>query len=214
MHETHLIFRGHKASIDQVTMLDDSRYISGGQDGSLCLWKDTQKKPLCTHQASHGLDDSGISPKWVCSLAALKMTDVFASGSYDGVVRLWQADTEKRRITETLSVEVGGIVNALALSSDLIVAGTGRDHKYGKWFQDKTCGNEIVVMKLPVAMAETSADMNDDEDMEEFESEVEDSVDGHADGMNDENEDDDLNEDEDEEDDEEDDEDESEEEDE
>ena len=41
--DSHLVFRGHKASIDNVQYLTPESYISSGQDGSLCVWKETQK---------------------------------------------------------------------------------------------------------------------------------------------------------------------------
>jgi len=158
-HETHLVYRGHKSSIDTVTMLDDNRYMSGGQDGTLCLWKDTTKKPVAQNLSSHGLE--GGVPRWICSLEALKMSDLVVSGSYDGYVRLWEADVDRRSIEETMSVPVGGVVNALAVSSKLIVAGTGRDHRYGRWFIDKSCKNELVVMQLPNTIGGSDHDDND-----------------------------------------------------
>lgn len=70
---------------------------------SLAVWSVKRKKPLCTMQAAHGLDASGL-PRWVSSVGAwrvghfdrrwrltwLQYGDVFASGSYDGKLRLWQ----------------------------------------------------------------------------------------------------------------------------
>ena len=161
-NETHLILRGHKASIDNVSMVDDSRYVSGGQDGSLCLWKETQKKPVIYKHACHGMDEFGRCPRWICSVAALKMSDLVVSGSYDGYVRLWEANSEKKKMNEMVNIAVKGVVNDLAVSSRLIVAATGKEHKYGRWFTNKSCDNEVVVMRLPGDMTDSMLHRNRD----------------------------------------------------
>lgn len=55
-------------------------------------------------------------------------------GSYDGYVRLWNVNaSENRTLTPHLALPVDGFVNSLALSSSLVVAGTGQEHRLGRY---------------------------------------------------------------------------------
>lgn len=91
--ETQLIFRGHEASIDCVSMTNEEIFVSGSQDGCVAVWSVRKKKPIATRPRAHGLNGCGSASgldNWISSVAAMRFTDVFASGSCDGVVRLWQ----------------------------------------------------------------------------------------------------------------------------
>ena len=64
---------------------------------SIAVWFTTQKKPKAiAHNAHNGLvdstqpDESNKKGEWIASVAALKNTDLFASGSSDGFIRLWR----------------------------------------------------------------------------------------------------------------------------
>jgi ribosomal RNA-processing protein 9 len=92
--ETQLIFRGHEASIDCVSMTNEEIFVSGSQDGSVAVWSVRKKKPIASRPRAHGLGGCDVAnslDNWISSVAAMRFTDVFASGSCDGVVRLWQA---------------------------------------------------------------------------------------------------------------------------
>ncbi len=91
--ETQLIFRGHEASIDCVSMTNEEIFVSGSQDGCVAVWNVRKKKPIASRPRAHGRDGCGAVSgldNWVSSVAAMRFTDVFASGSCDGNVRLWQ----------------------------------------------------------------------------------------------------------------------------
>jgi ribosomal RNA-processing protein 9 len=122
--------------------------VAGAQDGSLSLWSDSAKKAVASHGAAHGFEND-TNARWVVSLAAIKMSDVVASGSYDGYVRLWRADAHgSRRIEEIGALPVRGFVNSLALSTNLIVAGSGNEHKLGRWWHIPGNLNKITVWRL------------------------------------------------------------------
>ena len=164
--ESHLVFRGHKSSVDAVQLLTEESFISGGQDGMLCLWKDTQKKPIASVLNAHGMESSG-NPNWVSSIASIKMSDMAASGSNDGYVRIWNANALNRSLEQVAAVKVEGFVNSLALSSRLVVAGTGREHRLGRWWCMKGNKNKVVVMRLPEEV--TNPESEDEESSEEGE---------------------------------------------
>ncbi len=182
-HETHLVYRGHKASIDCVTMLNDNHFASGGQDGTIHLWKDSQKKPVAAAQMAHGTERSSI-PRWITSLTALKMSDLIVSGSHDGMMRLWQADAEKRLLQERMALPVHGVINTIAVSSDIIVAGTGKDHKYGRWISEKKAENALVIYRMPDRHELKSDSTSDSEDESEEQSGSEDERDNNDSGSN------------------------------
>ena len=92
--ETQLIFRGHEASIDCVSMTNEEIFVSGSQDGAVAVWSVRKKKPIVSRPRAHGMggcDAANSLDNWISSVAAMRFTDVFASGSCDGVVRMWQA---------------------------------------------------------------------------------------------------------------------------
>lgn len=160
--ETHLVFRGHKGSIDSAQYLTDNSFVSAGQDGSLCLWKDGQKAPVRTIHAAHGQQSASSSAgagggpaNWVSSLASVKMSNVVASGSCDGFVRLWTASAEDRLLTPLCAVPVmPGWVNALALSPRLLVAAGGREHRLGRWWNVKGSNNKLTIVRFDSLLQE------------------------------------------------------------
>jgi ribosomal RNA-processing protein 9 len=145
--ETHLVFRGHKGNIDCAQYLTDTSFVSAGQDGALSLWKDAQKHPVRSVAAAHGLQSSAAGANWISSLAALRMSNVVATGSCDGFVRLWSASAEDRQLEALCEVAMPGCVNSLALTPRLLVAGCGKEHKYGRWWSLKGNLNKIRVVR-------------------------------------------------------------------
>jgi len=160
--ETHLVFRGHKGSVDAVRMLTKDSFISGGQDGSLLLWKETQKRPIASIACAHGMEGDGDHdstsatstsrvPRWICSLTSIHSSDLVLSGSYDGKIKFWNANVEGKGLNLVNSLNLQGFVNSLAISSSsrLLVAGTGNEHKMGRWWRLPGSHNKVVIMRLP-----------------------------------------------------------------
>jgi ribosomal RNA-processing protein 9 len=145
--QSHLVFRGHKSSVDSIQMLTDTSFISGGQDGSVCLWKETLKKPVAVCKGSHGIDLA--SPRWVVALGALKNSDLAVSGSYDGYLRLWHSDANASSLRNICSFPMEGFINSIVISNKVIVAGTGCEHRLGRWWKIKGNKNKVHVLKLP-----------------------------------------------------------------
>lgn len=152
--ESHLVFRGDKGSLDAIQLLTEDSFVTGGQDGSLCLWKDTQKKPIRIISAAHGMT-AGCS-NWIGSIASVKMSNLLATGSNDGLVRLWSASAENRQVREVTSIKVDGFVNALAMSPRLLVVGAGREPKLGRWWCEKGNKNKVHVIRFPRDLSKTS----------------------------------------------------------
>lgn len=152
--ESHLVFRGHKSSIDCVSYLDDSSFVTGGQDGTIHLWKNSQKHAVRSVVAAHGSVESckggPSNPRWIVSMSAVSMSNVFASGSNDGFVRIWSASLNSKNLEQVAIIPVRGFVNGLAVSKHLMVAGTGTEHRLGRWSTIRGNCNKIVVKRFKV----------------------------------------------------------------
>lgn len=99
-------------SLDTVAMLDEEHFVSGSDTGAISLWNINRKKPLFTKLRAHGTgsklkfgDQADALPNdvtqngcgWITALAAVRYSDLFASGAGDGYIRLWKVADGKRR---------------------------------------------------------------------------------------------------------------------
>ncbi|CAI1782195.1 hypothetical protein SEUBUCD646_0P04000 [Saccharomyces eubayanus] len=108
-----------EGSIDVVSMVDDSHFLTGSDNGSICLWSLAKKKPIFTERIAHGIlpepslnDISGetdeglrkrqvqgkklLQPFWVTSLYAIPYSNVFVSGSWNGTLKVWKISDNLR----------------------------------------------------------------------------------------------------------------------
>ncbi|KAH9847000.1 WD40 repeat-like protein [Lenzites betulinus] len=111
-----------EGSIDCVAMIDETTFVSGGDSGSIHLWSTQKKKPMFTQGVAHGIDLAHMDtedvamvrkPRWVTALASLRYSDLFASGSWDGEVRLWKLDGKLKSFALIGTISVLGVVNSL-----------------------------------------------------------------------------------------------------
>ncbi|OWZ28388.1 ribosomal RNA-processing protein 9 [Cryptococcus neoformans AD2-60a] len=168
-----------EGSVDCVCMLDDQHFVSGGDSGSLLLWHTGKKKPIFTQAFAHGFTpitaENPIStPCWITSIAALRGTNLFASGSWDGQIRLWALNQELKSFSYVdVEIPAKGFVNSLQLSSlpyetishaslpesgekestkakseILLVAAVGQEPRLGRWMRDKLAKNGVLVARL------------------------------------------------------------------
>lgn len=144
--ETQLVFHGQMlGSMDCIKMVNEQYYVTGSDTGALVLWFDGRKKPAVVVEDAHGKGN------WICSLAVMRGTDVIASGSYDGFVRFWKVDLKMRSLTMVAQVPVPGFVNAMEFDANrrFLIAGTGREHRLGRWMKTKGGKNGIAIVALP-----------------------------------------------------------------
>ncbi|KAM3964539.1 LOW QUALITY PROTEIN: U3 small nuclear riboprotein factor 55K [Aphomia sociella] len=148
VEESQLIFNGPIGSLDEVKLLDEEHFVSGSDNGSLCVWSVLKKKPLCSVNEAHGIEND--VPRWITSLATLLNSDVFASGSYDNSIRLWKVCDMYRKVLPLFSIEVNGFVNSMQFTGDgkhLYVA-VGQEHKGGRWFKLASGKNGLLVVNF------------------------------------------------------------------
>jgi ribosomal RNA-processing protein 9 len=89
---------------------------------SICLWQITKKKPVFTKSLAHGINEypsesEGIigTPRYITALSCLPYGDTFASGSWDGEIRIWKIDERLRSFHQLTTISAPGFVNSLQL---------------------------------------------------------------------------------------------------
>ncbi|XP_031626257.1 U3 small nucleolar RNA-interacting protein 2 [Contarinia nasturtii] len=150
VEESQLVYNGHSGSIDIVKLINEENFISAGDDGTLCLWSAMKKKALCSKELAHGKSDENDQANWISAVATLINTDIIASGSCDGVIRLWKLGENYREMSLLFEVPVRGFVNSLAFTNDgtKLIAAVGQEHRLGRWWRIKEAKNSIIVIPL------------------------------------------------------------------
>lgn len=108
-----------EGSIDVVSMIDDSHFITGSDNGNLALWSISKKKPIHIEREAHGLMEgptletiSGESnhdiklrqlqnkklqhPYWITAIYAIPYSNTFISGSWNGSLKVWSLEENLR----------------------------------------------------------------------------------------------------------------------
>lgn len=148
--ETQLVYNGNSRTIDSVKRLDDNHFLSCDDNGALSLWGTLKKKPLTVVKNAHGIDPLTNEALWISSIACVSNSELFASGSNDGFVRLWTCADNYRSIEELCKIPVKGFVNCMVFSADakFLVLGVGQEHRLGRWGRVKEARNCVIVIDL------------------------------------------------------------------
>jgi ribosomal RNA-processing protein 9 len=103
---------------------------------------------MCELKLVHGKSATGDA-NWITAIATLHNSDLIASGSCDGYVRVWKME-RNREIKLKFEIPVQGFVNSLVFSSDgeRLIAGVGQEHRLGRWWRLKDAKNNVLVIPL------------------------------------------------------------------
>jgi len=96
--DSHLVFRpgGDVGSAECVSVIQDGWFVTGHDDGRLALWKEEKKRPVGNViVAAHGCSSTGGVPRGVLCCDAIGNSDVLATGSNDGYLRLWKVSENR-----------------------------------------------------------------------------------------------------------------------
>lgn len=108
-----------EGSIDVVSMIDDSHFITGSDNGNLSLWSIAKKKPIHTERTAHGvmqgptvdsisgeanqdvrerqlLEKKLMHPYWITAIYAIPYSNTFISGSWNGTLKVWSLEENMR----------------------------------------------------------------------------------------------------------------------
>eukprot|EP01114_Cavostelium_apophysatum_P023179 TRINITY_DN8652_c0_g1_i1.p1 TRINITY_DN8652_c0_g1~~TRINITY_DN8652_c0_g1_i1.p1 ORF type:complete len:445 (-),score=91.01 TRINITY_DN8652_c0_g1_i1:16-1350(-) len=147
VEQTQLVFKGNKSSIDCISMISNDKFMSGSQDGAVTFWSGDKKRPSDNFREAHGNN-------WVTSVASCKYSDLAASGSSNGYIKLWKAPLAKNsKASEINSFAMEGFVNGMTFNSsgNLLLAAIGQEHKWGRWSKIKT-KNALKIIRFPVKL--------------------------------------------------------------
>uniref|UniRef100_A0A7E4VBC5 WD_REPEATS_REGION domain-containing protein n=1 Tax=Panagrellus redivivus TaxID=6233 RepID=A0A7E4VBC5_PANRE len=155
MEDSQLVFNGFNdcISIDTAALIDDDHFVSGSADGSVSIWGAQRKKPLTVVRQAHGRNTTTHEPNWITAVAAAHNTDLVASGSSDGILRLWQISNDYKAIKQIEAYPIKGFVNALRFIDNgrRLVVAIGQEHKNGRWWKVPEAKNSIVVLSVTQA---------------------------------------------------------------
>ncbi|XP_055713477.1 U3 small nucleolar RNA-interacting protein 2 [Phlebotomus papatasi] len=146
--ESQLVYNGHSGNIDSVRLINEENFLSCGDDGSLCVWSTMKKKPLCVQALAHGKSPENNEANWISAIATYTNTDLVASGSCDGFIRVWKLESHFRKCVKIMEIPVPGFVNALAFTPDgnHLIAALGQEHRLGRWWRIAQAKNCIAVI--------------------------------------------------------------------
>jgi len=157
--ETHFIYRGgSKVSYaDCISSISDEWWLTGHNDGVLSLWMQGKKKAAATIFSSHGCygeGGKGVLPRGVTSCASLGGSDIAATGSSDGYLRLWKVSTgnivDGKNLEQLAKVPLYGYINDIAFgpNAKFCVAAIGQEPRLGRWDRVQGAKNRFAIIKL------------------------------------------------------------------
>ena len=155
-------------------------FVTGAQDGSLSLWSSTKKRPVFISKFAHGTGKivsqsdqlniislatgadletlTGGYCNWITALAVLPNSDLIATGSGDGFIRLWRIGFSKGRdstpnvIEYVGSIPLPGFITGLVFGgtekNPILVASVGQEHRLGRWWRYKKAKNGVAVVRF------------------------------------------------------------------
>jgi ribosomal RNA-processing protein 9 len=169
--DSHLIFRGGSkvSSADAVTVLKDDYFVTGHQDGAVSLWSTEKKRAVASIPQAHGTVGNCGLGRGVVSINCVKGSDVVATGSSDGYLRLWkvctgggsgsssgESNATNRKGSRGGTIEsigeipIHGFINGIAISSKakFCVAAVGQEHRCGRWERVSRAKNRLAIVQL------------------------------------------------------------------
>lgn len=185
--DTHLIFRGGAkvSSADCVRIMKDDWFLTGHDDGHLALWMSEKKRAVASIDNAHGVDTNNVG-RGVSAIGSLRGSDLVVTGSYDGFMKLWKAETgstlDSRGLYPLDKVPLKGHINGIAIGpkARFCVVSVGQEPRLGRWNRIAGAKNRFGIIKLrseddvrnegddEVAKDDDGDNSNGDEDSEDY----------------------------------------------
>ena len=161
-----------EGSIDVVSMIDESHFVTGSDNGNIALWSLAKKKAQNTKRLAHGLQPQfqpqqasaelatnvasrqipAPQPHWITAIHAPAYSDIFFSGSFGGTIKIWKLDSTLR--TFTLIGEVENLRGFVVKIDSVEILDTkqlkvfvlvSKEHKFGRWFGKVPGGRNALI---------------------------------------------------------------------
>nr|CAB3265800.1 U3 small nucleolar RNA-interacting protein 2-like [Phallusia mammillata] len=147
VEESQLVYHGHTGSIDCIRYINEEYMISGSDDGSICIWSIMKKKPIVIIRDAHKDEKKN---NWISSVAALPNSDLLATGSSNGLIRLWKCSDKFLQLLPLFDISACGFVNDLRFTDkgNHLIAAIGQEHKLGRWWSIKSARNSTMIIPL------------------------------------------------------------------
>jgi len=137
----------------------------------VAVWNANKKKPLCVIEEAHGRTttitaggEEVHNPNWITSVSCCNNTDLVATGSHNGEIKLWKLSSSSKSsggisLEEKASIPVAGFINGIeiAKSGRLLVAGVSQEHRFGRWRRIPSARNGIAIIPLLSSSSSSSS---------------------------------------------------------
>lgn len=140
--QTQTIYNGHDYAIDRVRVINSEHFVTASQDGSVQLWATKKKKAIAKVAQAHGNN-------WIVSLGAIVNTDVFATGSYNGNLNIYQIAPDLKSFKMMVELPCPGIITDIKFQNNFLFAAQSDEHRLGRWITTK-CKNQITVIPFKI----------------------------------------------------------------
>lgn len=147
--ESQLPYHGNNSSIECVRFINEDYLVSGNDEGMVNIWNVNKKKPIVTIKSAHAPKEGSTSQPWISAVGALRNTDLIATGSCDGLIRVWKCTERFIALLPLLEIPVEGFVNDIQFTNNgYLVAAIGQEHRLGRWSRIKSARNRVMVVKI------------------------------------------------------------------
>lgn len=122
------------------------------------------KESIAPPAVSDGLHSNDV-PNWITAVRSVPYTDMFASGSADGFIKLWKLSDSKKSFTLFNCIPAVGFCNDMTFFTDkdwdqpndkrkylYLAVALGQEHRLGRWWKVKNGKNQALLFKLGVAI--------------------------------------------------------------
>ena len=152
--DSELLYRNPEHTTDTLNIINQHFFVTGSySDNCLDLWIMNKKRPIYTLKNCHE------NNAWMLSTAAVKSSDLMASGSYDGNVNFYQFNKEKKVINKLNPISgLEGCINSLKFSHSkgqqnvsknevMLAVSHSQEEKYGRWHVQPKAKTGITILR-------------------------------------------------------------------
>ena len=152
--DAEFLYKNPTHHTDTLNVINHHFFVTGSHvDNCLDLWIMNKKKPIFS------LSDCHKPGSWLLSTAAVRSSDLLASGSYDGCINFYKFDKQAKTLAKTNSISgLDGCINCLQFSNVkgnqtfkkneiMLAASHSQEEKWGRWHVYPKAKNGITILR-------------------------------------------------------------------